>query len=188
MRKKDLSELNIKAKFFSPAILNSGSGVEQHKKDKMKRITNSFIVITLLLLIVRCAQNKEKSDRDDLNLSKKVKSVRDFEYEAIEKFGEVEKGDYYKYGNNQSLVFDEAGNQTENNTYNSDGSLDIKTTYKYDEKGNKIERNTYNSDGSIKSKLTYEYDYNTKGDWVQKIKSKNDIAKTITKREIEYFD
>lgn len=47
----------------------------------------------------------------------------------------------------------------ESNGYNPDGSLGVKSTYKYDNRGNVIEEIIYNSDGRLKEKRTYTYDY-----------------------------
>ncbi len=115
-----------------------------------------------------------------MNLKGKVKSIRETPYKAVEKFGEVVKGDIYS---NEELLFDEKGNITEKNIFNieslefkwiykydenekkiedklfsSNGNLISRQTYKYDEKGNLIETNSLNDDGSLFGKLTYKYD------------------------------
>ena len=151
----------------------------------MKKI---ILAILSVLYLVSYGQLEKKSEKkNDLteeNLKGKVKSIKETPYEAVEKFGQIEKGDmlntyftiftiYNKKGNtieendynsDGSLFskftykYDEKGNIIEKNDYDSDGSLNYKTTYKYDEKGNMIEANFYNSDGSLSFKLTYKYD------------------------------
>jgi antitoxin component YwqK of YwqJK toxin-antitoxin module len=85
-------------------------------------------------------------------------------YEAVDKFGEIEKGSRKnRWGdNNKYIVFNDNGNEIEKSGYNSDGSLKYKYTYKYDDNGNRIEGKSkrYNSDGSSKYKRTYKYDDN----------------------------
>jgi hypothetical protein len=113
--------------------------------------------------------------------------------------------------------YDSRGNQIEANCYNSDGSLLIsrstykydsrgnkiednfcfpypvcdsgdKYTFKYDSRGNQIEENRYNSDGSLEYKHTFKYDeYDKTGNWVRKIKFRNDKPLVITERKIEYY-
>ncbi|MDR1552063.1 MAG: hypothetical protein LBS69_01190 [Prevotellaceae bacterium] len=108
----------------------------------------------------------KETDLDRAGLKGKVYSIRQIEYEAIEKFGEITKGNIcYKCG--KLIKYDAKGNKIEENRYNkSDGSLRYKYTYKYDAKGNWIETNKYNSDGSLYDKFTYKYD--AKGNKIEK--------------------
>ncbi|MDR1552064.1 MAG: DUF1566 domain-containing protein [Prevotellaceae bacterium] len=98
----------------------------------------------------------KKTDLDRNGLNGKVYSIRTIEYNVIEKFGEITKGNIYNYGD--LIKYDAKGNQIEMNSYYSDGSLCSKYTFKYDAKGNQIEANGYKSDGSLYSKDTYKYD------------------------------
>ena len=122
----------------------------------MKRITISFVLITILLIMIGCNQKNVKSDRNNSNLSDKVKSVRTYQYEAVVKYGSIYKGDR-KIGLGFDIynIFSNVGNLIEENMYLSDGSLINKYTYKYDGKGNKIEKYIYGSDGSLDSKCNY---------------------------------
>ena len=143
----------------------------------MKKI----ILATLsVLCLVSCKQSEKKNDLTEENLKGKVKSIKGNTYEAIDKFGQIEKGDVLDAYFN---IYNEKGNKIEDNSYDSDGSLEYKYTYKYDkkenkieenfyiygglnsksiykynEKGNKIELNVYDSDGRLVSKYTYKYD------------------------------
>jgi len=148
-------------------------------------------VLVLLLLVLSCStENKQKNSLEEDNLKGNVKSVREFSYVAVDKFGEISKGerkredswqrDFYK-------KYDDKGNKIEENNYKSDGSLGSKYTYKYDDKGNKIEENNYNSDGSLDYKYTYKYNYNEKNNWIERLELKNDIPQYILEREIEYY-
>lgn len=93
-----------------------------------------------------------------MDLKGNIKSVKSIEYDAKEKFGEIakEKITWDKYGN-YPIVFNESGNQIENNIYPY-GTLESKSIYKYDEKGNMIELNEYSSDGDLKNKSIFKYD------------------------------
>ena len=135
----------------------------------MKKI----ILATLsVLCLVSCNQlekkTEKKNDLTEENLKGKVKSIKETPYDAIEKFGQLEKGDvsYSVFFPSSFTIYNEKGNKIEVNGYNPDGSLYSKTTYKYDEKGNKIEKNTYKYDGSLNYKTTYKYD--EKGNKIEK--------------------
>ena len=118
-----------------------------------------------MLCLVSCNQSEKKNDLTEENLKGKVKSITENTYEAVDKFGQIEKGDvlvdssavYTDDGHFK--IYNEKGNKIEENYYNSNGRLYSKTTYKYDEKGNMIEDNFYDSDdGSLIYKNTYKYD------------------------------
>ncbi len=157
---------------------------------------NYLLTILLVLLVsVTTTECKEvKTDLQRKNLKGKVKSVRYIDYKAVDKFGELTKGDKSEYNwNNKLTKYDNNGNEIEWNRYNSDGSLDCKYTYKYDNNGNTIEGNRYNSDGSLNYKYTYKYKYDKYGNWIQKIyfeqKGEKSISlpQTITEQTIEYY-
>ena len=124
-----------------------------------------ILVILSVLCLVSCNQSEKKNDLTEENLKGKVKSITENTYEAVDKFGQIEKGDilvdssavYTDDG--RFKIYNEKGNKIEENYYNSNGRLYSKTTYKYDEKGNMIEDNFYDSDdGSLIYKNTYKYD------------------------------
>ena len=100
-------------------------------------------------------KSEKKNDLTEENLKGKVKSIKETTYKAVDKFGQIEKGDVL---NNYFNIYNEKGNKIEDNSYDSDGSLNSKTTYKYDKKGNKIEENIYDSNGKFVRKTTYKYD------------------------------
>ena len=114
-----------------------------------------ILAILSVLRLVSCKQSEKKNDLTEENLKGKVKSIKETLYEAVDKFGQIEKGNWF---NNYFTIYDKKGNIIEENDYDSDGSLNSKTTYKYDEKGNKIEENDYDSDGRLSYKYTYKYD------------------------------
>ena len=128
----------------------------------MKKI---ILAILSVLCLVSCNQSEKKNDLTEENLTGQVQSITENTYEAVDKFGQIEKGDvlvdssavYTDDGHFK--IYNEKGNKIEENYYNSNGRLYSKTTYKYDEKGNMIEDNFYDSDdGSLIYKNTYKYD------------------------------
>ena len=124
-----------------------------------------ILAILSVLCLVSCNQSEKKNDLTEENLKGKVKSITENTYEAVDKFGQIEKGD---------ILVDSSA------VYTDDGHFKI-----YNEKGNKIEENYYNSNGRLDSKYTYEYDKNN--NWTQRIKYKNTIPYSITERIIEYY-
>ena len=122
----------------------------------MKKV---LTIVLAMLCLASCEKSTQKNDLAELKLNGKVKSIREIPYEAVEKFGEVVRGDALAIlGENQQITFNDKGNKIEENWFNSDGSLFSKYTYKYDDKGNKIEQNSFNPDGSLSFKSTYKYD------------------------------
>lgn len=129
-------------------------------------------------------KTEKKNDLTEENLKGKVKSIKETTYKAVDKFGQIEKGDVL---NNYFNIYNEKGNKIEDNFYDSDGNLSSKDTYEYDEKGNMIEENWYESDGSLYEKHTYKYEYDKNNNWTQRIEYKNTIPHRITERIIEYY-
>ena len=180
----------------------------------MKKV---LTIVLAMLCSASCEKSTQKNDLAELKLNGKIKSIREIPYEAVEKFGEVVKGDALGGFGNLQITFNEKGNKLEENSFNLDGSLFSKYTYKYDDKGNKLEENFFNSDGSLSSKYTYKYDdkgnqieensfnsdgnlddkytykytYDQQGNWIQRIayKVKNGVEKPsqIVERTIEYY-
>ena len=123
-------------------------------------------VILSLLCLVSCNQSEKKNDLTEENLKGKVKSITENTYEAVDKFGQIEKGDilvdssavYTDDGHFK--IYNEKGNKIEENYYNSNGSLIYKNTYKHDKNVNIIEECRYNKFGRLREKDTYKYDEN----------------------------
>ncbi len=149
-----------------------------------------ILVILSVLCLVSCNQSEKKNDLTEENLKGKVKSITENTYEAVDKFGQIEKGDvlvdssavYTDDGHFK--IYNEKGNKIEENYYNSNGSLIYKNTYKYDEKGNKIEENYYNSNGRLYSKTTYKYD--EKGNMIEDNFYDSDDGSLIYKNTYKY--
>ena len=120
--------------------------------------TLTLLVLFVALITQSCSNEKIENGWTRDNLQGKVLSLSEFSYEAKDRFGNIEKGK--RTSPNHNKKYDENGNVTERNDYNSDGSLEVKTTYKYDENGNETEKNYYNSDGSLGDKRTHKYDEN----------------------------
>jgi hypothetical protein len=120
-----------------------------------------FLSALSIVLMLGCSTEKIENDWTVENLKGKVYSYKEFSYEAIERLGNVEKGEHkrkYAWGNDIDVTFDEKGNEIMRFYYTVEGSFDWKHIYKYDEQGNKIERDCYKSDGSFDWKDIYKND------------------------------
>ena len=146
------------------------------------------------ILIIGCGSEQKENHLTEQkenhlterNIKGDVKSVIEKEYDAIERFGEIEKESINSW---YDIAFNEEGNQVEWISYDSDGSIDSKWTSEYDEEGNQVEKITYDSDGSLTLKYTYEYDeYDKEDNWTSKITFEDGVATKITEREFEYYD
>ena len=129
----------------------------------MKKV---LTIVLAMFCLASCEKSTQKNDLTEEKLNGKVKSIREIPYEAVEKFGEVVKGDALdRFGKKLQITFND--------------------------KGNKLEENSFNSDGSLSSKLTYKYTYDQQGNWIQKISYvvENGIEKPtqIVERTIEYY-
>ena len=94
----------------------------------MKKV---LTIVLAMLCLASCEKSTQKNDLAELKLNGKIKSIREIPYEAVEKFGEVVKGDALdRFGKNLQITFNEKGNKLEENSFNSDGRLSFKYTYK----------------------------------------------------------
>ena len=116
---------------------------------------NLLGLLVLVFMLTSYGQEPQKENSlTRANLKGRVSSVDKLTYDAVEKFGEVEKASLSRRDTHN---YDEQGNEIRRNDYDSDGSLTYRYTYKYDEQGNNIEKNSYNPDGSLSSRATYRY-------------------------------
>ena len=126
----------------------------------MKNILYTFLVFGLFF-----SCNDKKNDLTEANLNGKVKSVYTTSFEAIEKFGEIEKGD------KRWQDYDESDNKLI-----------------YNDNGNRIEEKNYDEDGELVNEYSYEYKFDDEENWIQKTIFKDDKPTFIIEREIKYYD
>jgi|ERR1035437_912855 YD repeat-containing protein len=104
----------------------------------MKKIFVSNLLI-VALFFYSCSQVKNNQIKNDLTKDKikgQVLSITETEYEAIDRFGKIEKG---RLISKSITKYDNYGNELENNIYNEKSELTNKTIYKYNESDKKIE-------------------------------------------------
>ena len=75
----------------------------------MKKV---LTIVLAMLCLASCEKSTQKNDLAELKLNGKVKSIREISYEAVEKFGEVVKGDaLVGFRENLQITFNNKGNK-----------------------------------------------------------------------------
>lgn len=145
----------------------------------MKKLLSCLLFLPLLLFAF--AEGRKTTDREEMKVKGKVKSIIETSYvtqpvSGIEKQHNVEwtKWTFNEQGNKteeirtepytgrvqQRLVFiyDSAGLLIEEKAYKSDSSLSHTYTFQYDKKGNRIEEFITEADGKLSTKYAYKFD------------------------------
>jgi hypothetical protein len=126
---------------------------------------SKFVIRLLAVIVVFCSCHDSKAQKNDWEkegLKGKVKMVKEIISIESERMGEWEKDtDKITY-----QIFNEKGNEIEENEYKLDGSLYNRAICKYDVKDNRIEMDFYNSENCFLEKFTYNYD--DKGNMIEK--------------------
>lgn len=131
------------------------------KKPFMKSFYFLF-VFTLILLYSCINESNNKNDLLNDNLSGSVKSLKETSYEAIEKFGEVVKGEKKRSNNfikDSYILYNKEGNVIEINEYNSKGHIIFKKVNVF-ENGLLVEEKEYSSDEYLEKRLVNTFDIN----------------------------
>lgn len=119
-----------------------------------------------LLILLSCNSNKSiKSDLISENLNGSIKSFTEIQYKAIEKFGEIEKGEILTESTDHltgiyEVNFNIQGDIILEVSYNSNGSIYSKTQYVFNTKGVKFGANTYNAENKLDGMELLTYDEN----------------------------
>src|SRR5205823_6545452 len=99
-------------------------------------------------------------DRQKMNLSKEVKSVTTFEYEAQGKAGHVIQGKL-KYGNADAYnfsMFDTSGKLTEQKSLAKENTIFRRKVYQYNSKDTVINISVFNPDSELTEQVRYNRD------------------------------
>lgn len=118
----------------------------------------TVVILTFTLSPTNIAQGIKK-DLNHYKLQGAVKSMKMFKFEAIDKFGQISKGNPKGYSfENIVVLFNEDGNAIEINWYKTDGKLEYKYLIGYDDWGFFKKKDRYNSNGKVNSKRVYVRD------------------------------
>lgn len=111
-------------------------------------------------MFIGCFSNeqvkKAENDLSKMNINDGVSSIREYSFHAIDKFGEISKGER-SFGT--VFKFNQFGNLTELTDYDNNGDLKRKRIYEYDKENKLLEEKLFEN-GSLYDKWVSEYDSN----------------------------
>jgi hypothetical protein len=126
---------------------------------------NLYYFFLLLVILSGCNSAEKKNHLKELGLKGKVKSIHEVRYNAVEKFGQIEKGDIVRGpGVEKMYIFNELGNKIEVIDYTSYRTPLLKWVYNYDDKNRLIEQDQISLWDSIYLSYKWKmiYDLNDK--------------------------
>ena len=120
-----------------------------------------ILVLNACLIAPSCSERTTTVETDwhKRDLKGKVQSIKEAQYNAVDKFGTVTKGDVTisRSSAQTSVQFNSDGYETELNWYNFDGSLKNRMRNSY--KGSRIVSSKhFEADGQLYNEVRYEYD------------------------------
>jgi YD repeat-containing protein len=119
-----------------------------------KKIAIILLVTGTSLMAI--GQNPLQTDWQTEDLKGKIKNMKSVTYRAVDKFGQIHKGEMITQITNK---YNNKGHLTEQIKI-EDGESNTKTyTYKYDNNGKRIEESDYNSDKELLAKHIYRYNH-----------------------------
>lgn len=126
----------------------------------------AFFLFSIIGFISSCASIKsktatgpKKTDAEEMNLKKEVKSIKEAYYSAIVLANDVQKGQKVEQQLEREYSFDKKGNITEVNLFNTEE--EYKVTPKFDKNGLKTSIKQYDKDGELI--MTNEMEYDNQG-------------------------
>jgi hypothetical protein len=151
----------------------------------LKLIKQNLILLGIIFCNFPCYSQIDANSRAEMNLRGNIKSVTEYSYHAIDKFGKLTKGGFgrgwppiWNEIDDYTLTFNTKGNKVTKITFDSQGVINDKSTFVYNQSDKLIEINSYEPNGILKSKEILKYDnvgnkieettYNGKGDQISK--------------------
>ncbi|GIZ15225.1 hypothetical protein [Capnocytophaga catalasegens] len=125
-----------------------------------------------------------------INYDSKNNVLAKYVYMYDEKGNIAEKTHYDPQGEIikiQRSKYDAKNNEIEQHFFDSKNNLLYFYILKYDRRGNVMELDSYNPDGTLNVKNHWKYTFDTKGNWIQKIEYTSDKSYFIIERTIEYY-
>lgn len=115
------------------------------------------LILSLVIFISACSHEKKVNELSKKHLDGKVKIMEESTFAILEKYGEVQKGDFKgKF----VTIFDKYGNKIEITYHSPFGLAANKNTYKYDANQNLVENCSYDEKGALEHREQYRYDNN----------------------------
>jgi len=150
-------------------------------------------IIGILFLLSCSSNHANQTDLSKNKLKGNIKSVQQFTYKAIEKFGEITKGEITRmslsYMDNTNIIYNPDGNILEKHTYYVQKDHWSKTyTCEYSMTGELINMSRLNGVGKSIRKIVFNYDNNGNNNEQTEYKVKNEIEIISNKIIYKYND
>ena len=121
--------------------------------------TSIFIFSLILVSVLQSCNDKTfKTDVEKHSLNGKVKAVKTEYHSFSEKFGKIQIGPRWLWGEFYDWLFEKNGDLKEELQYNYSNELEFRYIYKKNESRTECVINTYNSNGDLDDKCVEEYD------------------------------
>lgn len=145
----------------------------------------NYILVFALPLLASCSK-KVATTAEDMCLQGKVKTVEEYQFKAVEKFGEVVQGEPFRAeGWDMRYVFDKNGYCTKVHQMTPEGE-DVGTiTYLYDKQGRKVVEKNFDSAENFIDELSFNYDKDGRLVKIQKFLKDNNAAGSVI---VDYKD
>lgn len=154
--------------------------------------TKLFLILLFPIIIFGCSKLKAENDLEKENLKGKIKSIKYTAYVAIEKFGEIEKGEVLSFFKNEETFYNKDGFITEKIKFNGDFTVRETKKISYNEEYKPTEENYFDKNNQLLRKIKYHYvdtlisqenTYNSDGKLIRNIKYQYDKNNNKIKEE-----
>lgn len=117
-----------------------------------------YIAASLLVGFTSC-EEKPQTDAEEMGISGKVHTVKEFKYSAVENFGEVAKGNAFREEGewDRDIIFNQAGNFDTVRLMTSAGEDVGSIVYSYNLQGKKVCEWNHDADGNPIDKSVFYY-------------------------------
>jgi len=129
-----------------------------------KIVKKICVIILVFISFSSCEISNEDKGKYVDGYFGRVKSITQFEYNAIEDNGKIIKGSIFKdpfgFSHGSEEKYDNIGNRIERINYNGFYKIDEKYISIFDTKKNEIEYSKYDSNGQLETKIKKRYNNN----------------------------
>lgn len=117
-----------------------------------------YIVASLLFGFTSCGE-KPTTDAEEMGVSGNVYKLTEYKYNAVESFGEVEKGEAYREAGewDREIIFNKAGNFDTVHLVTTEGEDVGSISYAYNKDGKKVCEKNHDADGHDLDKSVFFY-------------------------------
>lgn len=135
-----------------------------------------YIVASCLIGFASCGE-KQSTDADEMGVSGNVHKLTEFKYNAVESFGEVEKGEAFREPGDwdREIAFNKAGNFDTVYLVTTDGEPVGSIAYAYNNAGLKVCEKNHDADGHPTDKSVFFYKKN-KLDRIEKYTAEENLS------------